>query len=65
MKSTKSANPLHNLTEMMHDIVLGEQTGMKTELFQTNVKSQGFIYRASFQRRLHWLMHVYIIIVRD
>ena len=28
---------------MMHDIVLGEQTGMKTELFQTNVKSEGVI----------------------
>ena len=36
---------------MLH--VLGEQTDMKTELYQTKVKSQGFIYRASFQHRLH------------
>ena len=40
-----------SLTEMLH--VLGEQTGMKTELYQANIKSQGFIYRASFQHRLH------------
>ena len=38
-------------TEMLH--VLGEQTGMKTDLYKTNVKSQWFIYRASFQHRLH------------
>ena len=44
MEKTESANPPRNLTEMMHDIVLGEQTGMKTELFQINVKSQGVIY---------------------
>ena len=48
MKSSK----VRNLTEMLH--VLGEHTGMKTELYQTNVKSQVFIiYRASFQHRLH------------
>ena len=46
-----SANLLGNLTEILH--VLGEHTGMKTELYQTNVKSCGFIYRASFQHRLH------------
>ena len=40
-----------NLTEMLH--VLGEQTDMKTELYQTKVKSKGVIYRASFQHRLH------------
>ena len=45
MKSTKVQNPQRNLTEMLH--VLGEHTGMKTELYQTNIKSQGFIYRAS------------------
>ena len=28
--------------------VLGEHTGMKTELYQSNIKMQGFIYRASF-----------------
>ena len=59
----KSENPpainCCNLTEMLH--VLGEQTDMKTELYQTKVKSQRFIYRASFQHRLHYLMHV----VRD
>ena len=34
--------------------VLGEQTGIyETKLYQTTVKSQGFIYRASFQYRLH------------
>ena len=32
----------------------------ETELYQTNVKSQGFIYRALFQHSLHWLMYVYI-----
>ena len=48
-----SANPRRNLTEMLHLHVLGEHTGMKAELYQTNVKSQGFIYRASFQHRLH------------
>ena len=32
---------------------LGEHTGMKTELYQTNVESQVFIYRASFQHKLH------------
>ena len=47
----RSANPLLNLTVMLH--VLGEHTGMKAELYQTNVKGQGFIYRASFQHRLH------------
>ena len=60
MKSSKvQTNPRRNLTEMLH--VLGEQTGMKTELYPTNVKGKGFIYRASFQHKLHWLMHV----VRD
>ena len=29
--------------------VLGEHTGMKTELYQSNIKIQGFIYRASVQ----------------
>ena len=29
-------------------MVLGEHTAIKTELYQTKVKSQGFIYRASF-----------------
>ena len=44
-----SANPRHNLTEMLH--VLSEQLAdwYETELYQTNVKSQGFIYRALFQ----------------
>ena len=32
---------------------LGEQTGRKTELYQTNIKGQGFIYAASFQHKLH------------
>ena len=32
---------------------LGKNTGMKTELHQANVKSQDFIYRASFQHKLH------------
>ena len=40
-------------TKVQTPHVLGEQTDMKTELYQTNVKSQGFIYRASFQHRLH------------
>ena len=33
-------------------------TGMKTELFQNNFKSQGAIYRALFHHKLHLLMHV-------
>ena len=47
MKSTK----LRNFIEMLR--VLGEHTGMKTEFYQANVKSQGSIYGASFQHRLH------------
>ena len=46
MKKHSSANPRRNFTEMLH--VLGEHTGVKTELYQTNVNSQGFI-----QHRLH------------
>ena len=32
---------------------LGEHTGIKIELDQTNVKSQGFIYKTLFQHKLH------------
>ena len=47
MKSIKSANPQHNLTEMYNIVtfglktplhVLGKHNGMKTELYQTNAK---------------------------
>ena len=38
-ENPESANPRRNFTEMLH--VLGEHTGMKTELYQTNIKSQG------------------------
>ena len=33
--------------------VVGEHTGMKTELYQSNIKIQGFISRASFKHKLH------------
>ena len=36
-----------------HAYVLGEHTSMKNELLQTNVKSQGVIYKTSFQHNLH------------
>ena len=36
-----SANPRRNLTEILH--ALGEHTGMKTELYQTNVKSRVYL----------------------
>ena len=31
---------------------------MKTELYKTNIKIQGFIYEGSFQHNLHWLIHI-------
>ena len=37
----------------LHVYVLGEHTSMKNELYQTNVKSQGVIYRTAFQHNLH------------
>ena len=40
-----------------HAYVLGEHTSMKNELKQTNVKSQGFIYKTSFQHNLHWFIN--------
>ena len=46
----KSANPRHNLTEMLHAL---RKHWYETELYQTNDKCQGVIYRASFQHRLH------------
>ena len=44
----KSTNPQRNLTEMLTfglktSHVLGEHNGMKTELYQTNTKSQGLV----------------------
>ena len=36
---------------------LGEHTGMKTELYQTNIKSQEFIYGVAFQ---YVLIYIYI-----
>ena len=39
MKTTKSANPRHNLTEMLH--VLGEQTGMKLSCIKPTLKVSG------------------------
>ena len=39
-KKHSRANPQRNLTKMLH--VLGQQTGMKDELYQNNVKSHGF-----------------------
>ena len=38
----KSANPQHNLTEMLH--VLGEQTGMKLSCIKPRQKSEVYLY---------------------
>ena len=52
MKSTKVQTlGAFRLKTPLH--ALGEHTDMKTELYQTNVKSQVFIYRDSFQHKLH------------
>ena len=73
MKSTKSANPWLNLVEILEYyisientfacIVLGEHASMKNELYQTNVKSQGFIYiePRSSTISIDLSMHVHVV----
>ena len=40
------------------ETVLVAHNDMKTELYRTNAKSCGGIYKASFQHKLHQFMHV-------
>ena len=53
----QSANLQHRLAEILvifglktplHAYVLGEPISIKNELYKTNVKSKGFIYRTSY-----------------
>ena len=51
-----SKTPQRNLAEIsgifettpLHAYVLGEHNSMKNDLYQTNVKSKGFIYKTSY-----------------